>query len=216
VLGELEATAVKCNFRFFDTIGELQKLRQICGLSKVNFVADYAETFLEESEKAKLAIGFHHYSVRDGLKEQLSQLGICKLDGTDSPQTKDYIAHRYFQNAPEQILLLGILAAKEGMELPYIDTALVCEREWTSTDEEQFEFRFFNPDKGYLAAKGINPNKITTIEYIIAQGTVDEYFYDLVEEKRRIFGETISNNWSLDSDPGSFRDLIERTIGNRL
>lgn len=217
VLDEIELINANSrgNWKFFNTIGELQKLRQICGLAKVQFVADYAEAFLMDSERQKLAIGVHHHSVRDSMQMQLAHLGVCKLDGQDSAQQKDYIAHKYFEKAPEQILLLGMMAAKEGMELPYIDTVLIMEREWSSADEEQFEFRFYNPDLDYLKARGLE-NHVTNIEYVIAKGTIDEFFYDLVEAKRKIFGETIGNNWSIGNDPSSFKDLMERTLANRL
>ena len=203
------------NFNYFSSIGELQILRQICGMAKVNWVADYAETFLMDSDKQKLAIGVHHHSVRDAMSYQLSNLGVCKLDGEDNPQRKDFVAHKYFEKAPEHLLLLGMMAAKEGLELVYIDTALVMEREWSSADEEQFEYRFYNPDQGYLAQRGY-PNKVTNIEYIIAKGTIDEFFYDLVEQKRQIFGETLSKNWDVTTDPQSFKQLMERTVAGRL
>jgi SNF2 family DNA or RNA helicase len=217
VIDEMEIErAAKPNLTFFESIGHLQKLRRICGLSKVQFVSDYAETFLMDRENAKLAIGYHHHSVRDALSDSLASLGTVKLDGQDNPQRKDWIAHKYFQGAPEQIMLLGMMAAKEGLELPYIDTALVIEREWSSAEEEQFEFRFYNPDKDYLEAKGLNREKVTTVEYILAVGTIDWFFYELIEEKRKIFGETIGNNWSIETDSSSWKDLLDRTMGARL
>jgi hypothetical protein len=220
VLDEMEAdtafrTTKSNGGGFFENIGKLQKLRHICGLAKVNWVADYAETFLYDSEKAKLAIGYHHLDVRDALSYQLAQFGTCKLDGADNPQTKDRIAHKYFRTAPEQILLLGETACKEGLELMYIENALVTERQWSSAEEEQFEYRFYNPDKGYMEAQGL-PNKVTTVEYIVAKGTIDQFFYELVEEKRAIFGETIATNWDMTTDSGSFKDLVERTLATRL
>lgn len=203
------------NFNYFTSIGELQILRQICGMAKVNFTADYVETFLMDSDKQKLAIGVHHHSVRDAMRLQLANFGVYYLDGTHSPSEKDRIAHRYFEKAPEQILVLGMMAAKEGIELVYVDTAIVMEREWSSADEEQFEYRFYNPDLGYLKSRGLE-NKVTNIEYIIAKGTIDEFFYDLVEEKRSIFGETLSKNWDVTSDSTSFKELMERTVAGRL
>lgn len=200
---------------YFSSIGELQQLRQICGLGKVQWAADYAETFVADSEKQKLAIGVHHHSVRDAMSNQLESFGVCKLDGQDSPARKDYVAHKYFQTSPEQILLLGMMAAKEGLELVYIDTALVLEREWSAAEEEQFEYRFYNPDLGYLASRGLT-NKTTTIEYLLAKKTIDWFFYELVEEKRQIFGETIGTNWDITKDPTSWRQLIEQTVGSRL
>ena len=216
VLDRLESKmTLSGSFKYFDSIGELQILRQICGMAKVSWSADYAETFIADSERQKLAIGVHHHTVRDAMKLQLAQYGVCKLDGQDSPSQKDYIAHKYFEKAPEQILLLGMMAAKEGLELVYIDTALVLEREWSSADEEQFEYRFYNPDLEYLKKRGLD-NKVTNVEYIVAKGTIDEFFYDIVEEKRAIFGETLSKNWSIDQDATTFTQLMERTIAGRL
>jgi SNF2 family DNA or RNA helicase len=216
VLDSLESkVTLSGNYNYFQSIGELQILRQICGMAKVNWTADYAETFLLDSDRQKLAIGVHHHSVRDAMSYQLANLGVIKLDGEDTSQRKDYIAHKYFQTAPEQILLLGMMACNLGMALPYIDTTLIMEREWSSADEEQFEYRFYNPDIDYLKSIGIE-NKVTNIEYIIAKGTIDEFFYDLVEEKRAIFGETLSKNWDLTKDPTTFKQLIERTISHRL
>lgn len=215
VLDNIEREMELSNFSYFNSIGELQILRQICGLGKVQWASDYAETFLMDSDKQKLAIGVHHHSVRNAVRDNLKQFGVCKLDGTDSPQEKDRIAHKYFEKSQEQILLLGMMAAKEGLELVYIDTALVLEREWSSADEEQFEYRFYNPDQGYLKSRGLE-NKVTNIEYIVAKGTIDEFFYNLVEEKRQIFGETLSKNWDLSKDPTTFKQLMEQTVGSRL
>jgi SNF2 family DNA or RNA helicase len=217
VLDKIELELVKPNFSYFSTIGELAHLRQICGLGKVDWTADYIDTCLEDAngKRPKYAIGVHHHSVRDALSYKLSRFGVCKLDGTDSPETKDRIAHSYFESSPEQILILGMMAAKEGIELVYLPNAIVLEREWSAAEEEQFEYRFYNPNLEYLERRGLK-DKITNIEYILAKGTVDEFFYDLVEEKRKIFGETISNHWSLENDNGSFRQLMERTVSSRL
>jgi len=217
VLDRIEIEMSRSNFSYFSTIGELAQLRQICGLGKVDWTVDYVDTCLEDANgsKPKYAIGVHHHSVRDALMYKLGRFGVCKLDGADSPEVKDRIAHNYFEKSPEQILILGMQAAKEGIELVYLPNALVIEREWSSAEEEQFEYRFYNPDYGYLESRGLK-DKVTNIEYILAKGTIDEFFFDLVEEKRRIFGETISKNWSLDQDNGSFKTLMERTVASRL
>ena len=209
VLDKLELQmADKSNFSFFDNIGELQQLRQICGLAKVNWIADYSESMLMDSDKQKLAIGIHHHSVRDALSYQLSNLGCLKLSGEDSPIRKDQIM-RQFETSPEQILIINMLAGGVGMDFHYCDNVLVAERQWNSADEEQFEFRFYNPDKSIK-------DRPTNVEYVIAKGTIDSFFYELVEEKRKIFGETIGTNWSLQEDSASFKELLERTVAGRL
>lgn len=210
-----EQMASRSNYSFFDSIGDLMILRQICGLAKVKYAADYVDLMFEDSDKSKVAIGVHHHSVRDALKHELASFGVVKLDGDDGPEEKDRLAHKYFEHSPERVMILGMMAAKEGLELLYIPKALVLEREFTAADEEQFEYRFYNPDLDLLAKRGY-PNKITEVEYIIAKNTVDEFFYEIVEEKRAIFGETLGTNWDISSDAGSFKSLLERSVSQRL
>lgn len=208
VLDRLETQVEHNGYKFFENIGELMILRRICGMAKVDWTADYAEAMLTDSDNQRLAIGIHHHSVRDTLAYKLANIGCLKLSGEDSAETKDYIM-RKFETSPERILIINTLAGGVGMDFHYCNNVLILERQWSSADEEQFEFRFYNPDKSIKTAP-------TNVEYIVAKGTIDEFFHDLVEQKRRIFGETIGNNWDLSQDPGSFKQLVERTIGGRL
>jgi SNF2 family DNA or RNA helicase len=198
----------RINYTFFDSIGDLSILRQLCGLAKVNWTADYLESSLLDSAD-KYAVGIHHHLVRDVLASKLGTENCLRLSGEDSAAKKDEIM-RKFETSKEQILIVNMLAGGVGMDFHYCHNVLILERQWSSADEEQFEFRFYNPDKSIMG------NHQTNIEYIIAKGTIDEWFYDLVESKRRIFGETISTQWSIDSDVDSYRMLLERTISNRL
>ena len=209
VLDELEIQMVSHGgLDFFSSIGQLQKLRQICGMAKVPFISDYAETFVCDSEKAKLAIGCHHHLVRDTLAANLSPFGTLKLSGEDSPQQKDRIMTG-FETSAEQILIINMLAGGVGMDFHYCDNVLIAERQWNSADEEQFEFRFYNPDPTIKT-------RPTNVEYIIIKGGIEQFFYEMVEDKRVILGETIGTNWSLQDDPMSFRQLMEQTMGARM
>lgn len=208
VLKTIESNMERGNYKFFDNIGELMLLRQICGMAKVQWTADYVEASLLDSDSAKIAIGIHHHGVRDALAYQLAQFGVVKLSGEDSAERKDRIM-RDFEHSPDRCLVINMLAGGVGMDFHYVDNILVLERQWSSADEEQFEYRFYNPDKSIK-------NRPTNVEYIIAKNTIDEWFYELVEEKRKIFGETISNNWSLTEDTSSFKDLLEKTVSHRL
>lgn len=192
----------------------LMELRKIAGLAKAKFIANLIEVGLDDNYNQKYAIGLHHYLVRDMLKHNLAQYGVMKIDGTDSAEKKFEIMNT-FRDAPERILTMNTTAVREGMDFLYIENVIICERGWSSAMEEQFECRFFNPDAQLMADRGL-ANKVTNYEYIVAKGTIDEfYWYDMIEQKRQIFGETVMNNWSID-DPDTFAQLLERTTSNRL
>lgn len=206
VLDDLEAKLD--SLTYFNSIGELMLLRQICGLGKLSHAVEYAEELLENSDSSKLAIGLHHHAVRGGVKERLAKYGVVSLSGEDNGYQKDRIM-REFETDSNRILAINMLAGGVGMDFHYVDNCCILERQWSSADEEQFEFRFYNPDKSIK-------DRSTNIEYLVAQGTIDEWFYNLVESKRAIFGETLSNNWSVSDDPSSFKALMEETISRRL
>lgn len=195
------------NLTMPQSIGEFALLRRICGLAKVNWVSEYAESMLTDDPKCKLAIGLHHKDVKDALAYQLEQYGVMKFDGSDSAEEK-YRKQVDFETCPERILAINMLAGGVGCDFHYINDVLVLERQWNHADEEQFEYRFYNPDKSIK-------NVPTDIEYVIAKGTLDEWFHDHVEETRRVFGETMGSDYGL-GDQSTFKQLLEKTVSHRL
>lgn len=191
----------------------LMTLRRIVGMAKVKFVADYVDIFLDERDDARIAIGLHHEDVLNQLKNAIGPNRCLQLTGKDDPARKDWIM-RYFQTSKERVLLINQLAGGEGMDFSYCQDVVNIERQWSSAKEEQFEARFFNPDPEFRRKNNIN--RITNIEYFIAQGTIDEWWYDMVEQKRQIFGETISNNFDIDQSPMDFKELLNQTLQGRL
>lgn len=210
-----ERLAKNANPSYWDYQTDLMELRRICGMMKTMWTADYSEACLLDSDSTRLAIGIHHYDVSDILRYKLSHLGVLKLDGRDSPERKFWLQNN-FNTAVERIILMNMLAGGVGMDFPYVPKVIILERAWSFADEQQFEFRFYNPDKNLLAQRGIDPNKVTDVEYIVAKGTIDEIFYDMVERKKVIQGQTIGTNWDFKTQPKHFKALIEETISHRL
>lgn len=209
-----EQLAARVNPDFWDMKENVMELRRLCGIMKTMWTADYAEACLNDSDNIRIAIGMHHKDVRDILKFKLSHLGVLSLTGEDSAERKDWIM-THFDRSPERLLVVNMLAGGVGLDMWYVPKVIVLERQWNFADEQQFEFRFFNPDKGLLAARGM-PNKITDVEYIIAKDTIDNVWHDMVENKKMIQGETIGTNWDFTEQPKFFQHLIEETLKNRL
>lgn len=213
-LDKMDADIAAGRKSWVDQQDNMMELRKIAGLAKAKFIANLIEVGLDDDPRQKYAIGLHHYLVRDLLKLNLAQYGVVKIDGSDSAEKKFEIMNT-FRDAPERVLTMNTTAVREGMDFLYIENVIVCERGWNSAMEEQFECRFFNPDPQIMIDRGL-ANKVTNYEYIVAKGTIDEfYWYDMIEQKRQIFGETVMNNWSI-SDPDTFQQLLERTTSNRL
>lgn len=209
ILDKLELDlANKINPTYWDMKEHLSELRALCGIMKVPYATDFLEACALDTA-SKYAIGIHHVPVRDTLFTMLGGSMNCyKLSGEDSSDRKDFIM-RDWESSNKQFLIINMLAGGVGMDFHYCDNVLILERQWNSEIEAQFEFRFYNPDKS------IKQNS-TTIEYIIARGTIDEIFYDMIEGKRKDVGESMYNHFDPEKDVDSFRQLVERTIATRL
>lgn len=190
-----------------DMLGWLARIRRITGFAKIQACVDWILEFLEETEEEneKIAIGIHHKDVRDVLYETFKArgYGVLKISGEDSAIGKDNTVTE-FQRVENRVCIINMLAGGIGLNLQFCSHALGLERQWNAADEEQFEKRFHRNGQK-------NPVKVT---YLLAAGTIDEYFSDMVEEKRKICGETL--DWNFESDGTAMRDLAERVVAGRL
>ena len=210
ILDSMDAKlAERVNPNFWEMKDDLMALRRITGLMKIMWAVDYLEACLEDSDRQRYAVGLHHKDVLNLLLHKLGRDNCLTLSGKDNSYQKDWIM-RMFETSPQRILILNELAGGVGMDFHYCDNILILERQWNSADEEQFEFRFYNPDKSIK-------DRPTNVEYLLVKGTTDQWFHDNVETTRQIAGETIGTNWDFEKMEGSsFRDLLEQTVSGRL
>lgn len=196
--------ATKTNVSFVDLQDNIASLRRLAGLAKLPYVVDYVGEFMDETENEKIVLGIHHKDVRHSLKYMLRSYSPLTLSGEDNPEQKEHIVQT-FKGKEKRILIANTLAGGVGLNLQFCNNALVLERQWSSASEEQFEGRFNRPGQTLPV----------TCEYLIVKSTIDEYFHDLVEQKRQIFGETIENNF----DPmaqSSASDFVSWSMANKL
>lgn len=158
------------------------KLRHITGISKIDDCVDFATEFLISNEGKKLVIFTHHQDVTDILEKHLNEWlesgGYNKClklhSGLDSMGRQNLIEK--FKEDGQRILLASTLAAGEGLNLQFCSNAVMLERQWNPANEEQAEDRFHR----------FGQENQVDITYLIASGTIDELFTELVEKKRAI------------------------------
>ena len=188
-----------------DILGWLAKFRAITGQAKCQAALDYTAEFLDSTDE-NISIGVHHTSVRDTLYYVLEAAGytVLKFSGEDSSYRKDQVLAR-FAAGDARTLVINMIAGGVGLNLQNCANALVLERQWNSADEEQFEGRFHRDGQ----VKAVN------VTYMIANGTIDEFFHDMVERKRKILGETLSS-WALTEDGEAMKELTEKVRYTKL
>jgi len=201
-----ETTDSKAEVSFLDISEHLMTLRRITGMAKVSFALNYVDTFLDTVEDEKIAIGVHHQAVRDSIYYGLEQRGFLplKLSGEDSAERKNQIL-KEFEKPGRRILVVNMLAGGVGLNIQCCNNALILERQWNAADEEQFEGRFHRNGQ----------TRPVLAEYMIAKDTVDDYFSQMVEHKRKVCGETL-DGWSFTQDSNAIKELVQQTLGSRL
>lgn len=171
-------------------IAIMSKMRHITGLSKVEACADATLEFLESSDR-KITIGTHHQDVADLLIGNLKQAEISPLHLHSglSAEARANLIKKFEHDSSSRVLIASTLAAGEGLNIQFCADAILLERQWNPANEEQFEARFHR-----FGQK--NP---VTVNYMIVSETIDEFFTELVEQKRAIVAGALDNkqiNWN--------------------
>lgn len=175
------------------------KLRRITGISKSTVEAvDYTTDFLESTDR-KLVIFLHHKTAHTILDANLGKwmkdnglLPPLSMDSSLNPEQRAEVV-RKFRDEPYRVMIASTLAAGEGLNLQFCSDAIMLERQWNPANEEQAEGRF--------SRYGSTADRVNMV-YFIASGTIDEYFTELVEQKRAIVSNTLDHkemNWDENS-----------------
>ena len=189
-------------------LGWLAKMRAITGQAKVPWAIEYASEFLNTTEDP-LLIGIQHHSVRDTLYLTFKVKGYepLKFSGEDDIYQKNRIVNAFMERR-NRLLIMNMLAGGVGVDglQSVCSNAIVLERQWNAADEEQFESRL-DRDGQKIPCQFVYP---------IAKGTIDEWFHDGVQIKRRICSETLGDSYDAEADEDFLNDLVNKTLENRL
>lgn len=169
-------------------IAIMTKMRQITGVSKVEAAIEFVTDFLLSTDR-KITVFVHHKLVHSLLREKLTQWlkdgGYSPLLEISSEMNADAraLACKKFAESEYRVMIASTLAAGEGLNLQFCSDAIMLERQWNPANEEQAEARFHR----YGQKNAVN------ITYMIASETIDEYFTEIVEQKRAIVASTLDN-----------------------
>lgn len=187
-------------------LGYLMRMRHLCGMAKVELAVEHVVDFLNSTDPdQKIIIGVHHDDVMRMLRVALAHYNPVMLDGGMDGNDR-YERIEKFKLSENRVCLAKILAAGEGLNLQFCANMLVLERMWNPGKEEQFEARI---DR-------YGQTQPSVADYLVAKGTVDEDFSQMVEEKRQIVGETLNENFNLETSGELLAMLGERAAKRRL
>jgi SWI/SNF-related matrix-associated actin-dependent regulator 1 of chromatin subfamily A len=174
-----------------NTLAYLSKMRHLTGLSKIDPAVDFCMEFLGGTDR-KLTIFVHHKDVSSilfnklsTLMEELSLRAPLQLTADLTPEKRAEVVADFMREDAlgGRILIASTLASGEGLNLQKCSDCIMLERQWNPANEEQAEGRFIRI--GQLA-------EAVTATYFVAVGTVDEFFAEIVEQKREYVSKSLS------------------------
>lgn len=151
----------------------LSVLRRLAAKAKMDAVHEFIESHMESG--LKVVVAAHH---RDVVDEISKKYGDLKIQGgmlvDDVEDAKSRFQEEPCGTAP--VIVLSIQAAKTGHTLTAAQDVLFVELPWTPADIDQT----------YSRCHRLGQQGSVTATYLLCQGTIDEYIYDLVERKRGV------------------------------
>jgi SWI/SNF-related matrix-associated actin-dependent regulator 1 of chromatin subfamily A len=167
----------------------MNKMRQITGIGKVQECIDFVTEFLLSTDR-KIVIFAHHHNVVNMLQADLDKWLVdggwskcLNLNSSLSADDRQNMTIKFKEDSTARVMIASTLAAGEGLNLQFCSDAVMLERQWNPANEEQAEGRFHRFGQ-------LNPVSVT---YMLASETIDEYFTELVEQKRAIVASTLDN-----------------------
>lgn len=190
-------------------IVKMTKMRHLVGWNKINATVEFLEDFLLDTEPTKKIIIFtHHIDVTESLithiKEMLTRndlkYRIMQITASQSGDARQLQVEEFKSDINARICVASTLAAGESLNMQFCSDIILMERQWNPANEEQVE--------GRIRRIGQEAKKLNAT-YTLASGTIDEFFTELVEQKRAIVASTLDNKEIPWDQQSLMKELLE-------
>jgi SWI/SNF-related matrix-associated actin-dependent regulator 1 of chromatin subfamily A len=160
-------------------------LKRLSGEAKLASVFEWIDSFLESTDR-KLVVFAHHRSIVSALADRYGGLRIS--GDTELSARQDAVDT--FQNDPSRrVIVLNIKAGGVGLTLTAASDVLFVEQSWTPGEHDQAEDRCHR--YGQLNS--------VQIYYVLATDTIDEYIYELIQQKRIVVDAATEGNDAMEA-----------------
>jgi len=164
------------------------------------FVWEAIEQNLDANQS--VVVFYHHKKVGQLLEEYCAhnQFTYCQVDGDVDPNFRQMYVDQ-FQDGKYQVFIASTLAMGVGFTLTKAHTAIFAEPQWSPADIVQAEDRLLR----------IGQENAVLSLHICAQGTIEELFYDKLEEKMEVLGKILDENEQVEGfKPAAIKFLKDR------
>ncbi|KAL9268628.1 SWI/SNF-related matrix-associated actin-dependent regulator of chromatin subfamily A-like protein [Drosera capensis] len=163
--------------------------------AKIPAVVDYLGTIIEAG--CKFLIFAHHQSMIDSVHQflQKKKVGCIRIDGTTPAASRQALVADFQDKDTIKAAVLSIKAGGVGLTLTAASTIIFTELSWTPGDLIQAEDR----------AHRIGQVSSVNVYYLLANDTVDDIIWDVVQSKLENLGQVLDGH----------ENVLEVTGGSR-
>lgn len=152
------------------------------GHAKIQPAIDRLKEVLSDDLGGKVLVFAHHRAVMDGIEEgALKDVPHIRIDGSTASKQRQNLVDIFQTDPACRVALLSLTAAGVSITLTAATRAIFVELFWTPAALLQAEDRCHR----------IGQTSEVTIEYLIAEGTLDDGLWPLIRHKMRVLGEIV-------------------------
>ena len=161
--------------KFNEQLVKLTVLRDAVSKMKYNAITDWLDEFLANGEE-KVVVFAEHIEFVENIAAKYADITVKVRGGVSNDDRMAAVDK--FQNDPTcRIFVANMKAASEGLTLTAASDVVFCELAWTPSMHEQCVGRCYGR---------VNDLHGATAWYLLAEKTIDEDIFELLEEKRKI------------------------------
>ncbi|KAL3321510.1 hypothetical protein AABB24_039236 [Solanum stoloniferum] len=159
----------------------ISKIYTASAEAKIPAVLDYLGTMVEAN--CKFLIFAHHQSMIDSIHEYLlkKKVGCIRIDGSTPSALRQDLVTDFQEKETIKAAVLSIRAGGVGLTLTAASTVIFAELSWTPGDLIQAEDR----------AHRIGQVSSVNVCYLLANDTVDDIIWDVVQSKLDSLGQML-------------------------
>jgi SWI/SNF-related matrix-associated actin-dependent regulator 1 of chromatin subfamily A len=171
-------------------------LKQISARGKVKGAIDIIHNTIDGEDGQKLIVFCYLKEVVEALRKEFK--GAVSVTGDDNATKKQAAVDKFQNDANCKLIILNYKSGGVGLTLTAASNVLFVEQPWTAADCVQAEDR---------AHRNGQKNAVNCV-YLLGEGTIDEYMYELIQTKKTIADGVTGTDDEVESHKVSESDLI--------
>ena len=179
---------------------EVQKLKQVCSMAKVETIIEDIQEAVDSGEKV---IVFSQYTktideIVKGMEK--NKIGVVKLTGSSKMDERQESIDKFQNDDKTKVFVANIKAGGVGITLTKASIVIFADMEWSPETHNQAMDR----------AHRIGQTGTVNVYYYIAKGTIEEDIMEVLESKKEIMDQILEGKRDKVKRSNIFGEVIRR------